>query len=57
MSDMKAIASSFFEACETGRGWDSCKDYCLEDASFSSHAAPHRRFSISERFEFIGLCQ
>ena len=40
MSDMKGIASSFFEACETGKGWDVCKDYCLENASFSSHAEP-----------------
>ena len=40
MSDIKGIASSFFEACETGKGWDVCKDYCLENASFSCHAEP-----------------
>ena len=40
MSDMRATASSFFEACEIGKGWDGCKEYCLEDASFSSHAEP-----------------
>ena len=40
MSDIKGIASSFFEACETGKGWDVCKSYCLENASFSSHAEP-----------------
>jgi len=40
MSDIKGIASSFFEVCEIGKGWDACKDYCLENASFSSQAEP-----------------
>ena len=40
MSDIKEIANSFFEDCEVGKGWEACKNYCLEDASFSSHAAP-----------------
>jgi len=40
MSDIKNIANSFFEACETGKGWQACKNYCIEDASFSSHAEP-----------------
>ena len=40
MSTMKEPANSFFEACEAGRGWAVCKEYCVENASFSSHAAP-----------------
>ena len=40
MSNIKDVANSFFENCEKGMGWDVCKDYCLEEASFSSHAQP-----------------
>ena len=40
MADIQETAKSFFEACEAGKGWDVCKTYCLENASFSSHAAP-----------------
>lgn len=29
-------AMSFFDACETGEGWDGCKEYCHENATFSS---------------------
>jgi hypothetical protein len=27
-----------FEACETGKGWDGCKGYCHEGATFSAQA-------------------
>ena len=33
---MKDTAFSFFDACETGGGWDVCKQWCTEDATFSS---------------------
>ena len=36
MSDISSQAKAFFEACETGKGWDSCKAYCHPNASFSS---------------------
>lgn len=36
MSSMLAPAKSFFEACETGKGWDGCKAYCRADATFSA---------------------
>ena len=32
------IAREFFEACETGRGWDGCARYCHDDATFSCQA-------------------
>lgn len=35
------IASSardFFDACETGRGWDACKAWCHDGATFSCQA-------------------
>ena len=28
-------AREFFEACETGKGWDGCAQYCHDDATFS----------------------
>ena len=31
-------AREFFEACETGKGWDGCKVWCHDDASFSCQA-------------------
>lgn len=31
-------ACAFFEACETGQGWDACRDYCHEAASFSAQS-------------------
>ncbi|MEH6474561.1 MAG: nuclear transport factor 2 family protein [Sneathiella sp.] len=31
-------AMTFFDACETGKGWDKCKIWCHEGASFSCQA-------------------
>ncbi|WP_299779471.1 ester cyclase [uncultured Roseobacter sp.] len=31
-------AKAFFEACETGKGWQGCKTYCHEGATFSCQA-------------------
>ncbi|WP_127112656.1 ester cyclase [Shimia sediminis] len=31
-------AMAFFDACETGKGWDTCKAYCQEDAAFACQA-------------------
>ena len=36
MSDITNQAKLFFEACETGKGWKSCKAYCHPDAAFSA---------------------
>ena len=40
MESITAIAGKFFEACETGRGWQGCKEYCKADATFSAQAEP-----------------
>lgn len=32
---LEQSARDFFEACETGKGWDGCKDWCDDDATFS----------------------
>jgi len=31
-------AKAFFDACETGKGWDACRDWCQLDATFSCQA-------------------
>ena len=36
MSIILAPAKKFFEACETGKGWDACKAFCNPAATFSS---------------------
>src|SRR5215510_2284401 len=39
MTVMVETAESFFEACETGGGWEKCQQYCHPDATFSAQAA------------------
>ena len=39
MSNIREQARQFFEACETGKGWDGCKEYCHPGATFSAQAA------------------
>jgi hypothetical protein len=38
MSAIKQTAEQFFEACETGKGWRGCQQYCHQDATFSAQA-------------------
>lgn len=40
MASITEIAAKFFEACETGKGWDGCKVYCKPNATFSAQAEP-----------------
>lgn len=40
MSSITQVASKFFEACETGKGWEGCKEFCQPDATFSAQAEP-----------------
>jgi predicted ester cyclase len=38
MDSIGQTAERFFDACETGKGWDVCQQYCHPDASFSAQA-------------------
>ena len=38
MTTILETAEQFFQACETGRGWEGCKQYCHPGASFSAQA-------------------
>src|SRR6476661_2931789 len=40
MTSMTKTAQSFFEDCETGKGWESCRSYCTPDATFQAQAEP-----------------
>src|SRR6516162_1864605 len=40
MASLTSIAEKFFDACETGKGWESCSAYCSADATFSAQASP-----------------
>jgi predicted ester cyclase len=35
---IKETAEQFFDACETGKGWQACKRYCDERATFSAQS-------------------
>jgi steroid delta-isomerase-like uncharacterized protein len=37
-SSLIEAAKRFFDACETGKGWEGCKPYCAPNASFSAQA-------------------
>ncbi len=38
VSKNRETAEHFFDACETGKGWEVCQQYCHPDASFSAQA-------------------
>ena len=35
---IEATAREFFDACETGKGWEVCQQWCHSDASFDCQA-------------------
>ena len=40
MATITDMARSFFDACETGQGWEACSSFCHPDAGFSAQAEP-----------------
>lgn len=38
MAAIKETAERFFDDCETGRGWDACRQHCHPGATFSAQA-------------------
>lgn len=38
MTAIKDTAERFFDACETGKGWAVCQQYCHPEATFSAQA-------------------
>jgi len=39
LNTIKETAERFFDACETGKGWEGCRAYCHPAATFSAQAA------------------
>jgi predicted ester cyclase len=40
MAPVMEVARAFFDACDTGQGWEVCRQYCTQDATFSAQAEP-----------------
>ena len=38
MATMRETAEQFFDACETGKGWAACQQYCHPGATFAAQA-------------------
>jgi predicted ester cyclase len=38
MASIRETAEHFFDACETGKGWATCQQYCKPGATFSAQA-------------------
>jgi predicted ester cyclase len=38
MSAMRETAETFFDACDTGKGWEGCQKYCHPNATFSAQS-------------------
>jgi predicted ester cyclase len=45
-------AKLFFEACETGKGWEGCQVYCLPKATFSAQTG-----ALSDIATLEGYCE
>jgi predicted ester cyclase len=50
MSAILDPAKKFFEACETGKGWDVCKAYCHSDATFAAQTTALSDVSTLEAY-------
>ena len=40
MPNLSESAMKFFDACETGKGWEACATFCTPDATFAAQAEP-----------------
>jgi steroid delta-isomerase-like uncharacterized protein len=50
MSKILGPARQFFEACETGQGWEACKAFCSPGATFSSQTNALAEISTLEAY-------
>ena len=39
-ASMTKTARAFFDAVDTGQGWEACSAYCRPDATFAAQAHP-----------------
>ena len=50
MSNRLKVANQFFESCETGKGWDACKNHCHPNATFSAQTTALAEISTLEAY-------
>lgn len=50
MSTILGPARQFFEACETGQGWDACQSFCDPGATFSSQTGALAEITTLEEY-------
>ena len=50
MSAILGTAREFFEACETGQGWDACQAYCHPNATFAAQAGALADIATIEQY-------
>lgn len=50
MSTLLGPAKQFFDACESGQGWEGCKTYCHPDATFSAQTGALASISTLEGY-------
>jgi hypothetical protein len=50
MTAMRDTAAKFFDACETGQGWEACESSCHPDASFSAQADAFKEIETIEGY-------
>lgn len=50
MDEMTEIARRFFAACEGGKGWEGCREYCKPDASFACQADPLAQITTLQQY-------
>ena len=50
MSAILRPAREFFEACETGQGWEACKAFCNPGATFSSQTGALAEITTLEEY-------
>jgi len=57
MSAMQEVAAKFFDACETGGGWEACREYCHPEATFSAQAGALAEIDTLESYtEWMKVC-
>lgn len=44
------VARAFFDACETGKGWEVCQRFCTPGATFSAQAEPLEEVHTLEQY-------
>jgi len=50
MASITSTAEAFFDACETGKGWEHCSAYCTPQATFTAQAEPLLEVKTLEQY-------